>query len=90
MALRADITQDLTNVDSALRCAYVIISQEGQDDGYFIFRFNSNGAMLFGDNYYPSLREAKFHCKSLYQIDEDAWYEYHDPVWSDIEAAKLE
>jgi len=85
MAWRADVNQDLFNDGST---AYIVISDESQGEGYFVFRFNSSNEVLFGDNYYLVLEIAKLQCKEKYGIDEDMWYECPNPDWSSIEAAK--
>ena len=85
MAWRADVNQDLYN-DEPL--AYIVLSDESQAEGFFVFRFNSRNEVLFGDNFYFSLEKAKWQCKEEYGIDEDMWYEYPNPDWSSIEAAK--
>ena len=69
--------------------AYIIISEELEDDAYYIFKFNSKDEILFGDYCYSTLEEAKFHCKELYEIDEKMWYECPDLDWSSIKEAKI-
>ena len=83
-AWRADINPTIT---TGKPLTYIILSDESDEYGYYIFEFNSNDEVLFGDTFYISLEEAKFHCKELYQIDEDSWHDCPDPDWSNIKAA---
>jgi len=87
MAWRADVNQNISTIISRVHSAYIILSNESKGPGYHVFRFNSNDEVLFGDDFYFSLEEAKFHCKEDYQVDEDAWYEYPAPDWRSIKAA---
>lgn len=85
MAWRADIN----NLSTGEPIAYIILSDESQrDGGYLVFKFNSNDEVLFGDDYYLSLKEAKFHCGESYQIANEAWYECPNPDWSSIKSAQ--
>ena len=85
MAWRSNVTKSISQNESL---AYIILSNESQMKGYYVFKFNLNGEVLFGDDYYFSLEEAKFHCKEIYEIAEDAWYECPNPDWNSIKPAQ--
>ena len=80
MAWRADINNLTINPHQDF--AYIIINEELEDDAYYVFRFNSNDELLFGDYCYSTLEQAKFHCEKYYEIDKNAWYDCPAPVWS--------
>ena len=89
---RADVNPTTTENEPL---AYIVLDNESQGldnksqgEGYFVFKFNSCNEILFGDNFYFSLEEAKLRCKEEYGIDEDTWYECPDLDWSSIKEAE--